>query len=64
MGMHRAREIRSESSSQSRQSLLKRKAPEDEIRLRAYQIYLARNRMPGRALDDWLQAERELQIQN
>ena len=32
----------------------------DEIRLRAYQIYEARGRQPGRDLDDWFQAEREL----
>jgi hypothetical protein len=62
--MHRAREIRSESSTQNREPVLKRKAPQEEIRLRAYQIYLSRNRMPGRALEDWLQAERELQTQN
>jgi hypothetical protein len=30
------------------------------IRRRAYQIYLERGEQPGRELDDWLQAEREL----
>jgi hypothetical protein len=35
--------------------------PEEEIRGRAYQIYLERGEQPGRDLDDWLQAERELQ---
>ena len=34
---------------------------EDEIRLRAYEIYLQRGEQPGRDLDDWLQAERELE---
>ena len=36
-------------------------AREDEIRLRAYEIYLERGEQPGRELDDWLQAERELE---
>jgi NADPH:quinone reductase-like Zn-dependent oxidoreductase len=33
---------------------------EQEIRVRAYEIYLARGAEPGRGLEDWLQAEREL----
>jgi hypothetical protein len=32
----------------------------EEIRLRAYEIYLERGGLPGAELDDWLQAEREL----
>jgi Protein of unknown function (DUF2934) len=32
----------------------------EEIRRRAYEIYLERGGQPGRDLDDWLQAEREL----
>ena len=32
----------------------------DEIRLRAYEIYLEGGGVPGRDLDDWLKAEREL----
>ena len=32
----------------------------EEIRRRAYGIYLERGEQPGRELDDWLQAEREL----
>ena len=35
-------------------------ACEEEIRRRAYEIYLERGEQPGRDLDDWLQAEREL----
>jgi hypothetical protein len=31
----------------------------EEIRRRAYEIYLERGEQPGRELDDWLQAERE-----
>jgi hypothetical protein len=33
---------------------------EEAIRCRAYELYLARGDQPGSALDDWLQAEREL----
>src|ERR1700694_41174 len=33
---------------------------EHEIRTRAYELYLARGAQPGRELEDWLQAEREL----
>jgi hypothetical protein len=33
----------------------------EEIRRRAYEIYLERNGFPGDELDDWLRAERELQ---
>ena len=35
--------------------------PGEEIRLRAYEIYLERGEQPGCDLDDWFQAERELQ---
>jgi Protein of unknown function (DUF2934) len=34
---------------------------DEQIRLRAYEIYLERGEQPGRELDDWLQAERELE---
>jgi NADPH:quinone reductase-like Zn-dependent oxidoreductase len=33
---------------------------EHEINVRAYEIYRARGAQPGRELEDWLQAEREL----
>jgi len=36
-------------------------ARDEEIRRRAYEIYLERGQQPGRDLDDWLQAERELE---
>jgi hypothetical protein len=36
-------------------------ARDEEIRLRAYEIYLERGEQPGRELDDWLQAEREFE---
>ena len=36
-------------------------AQDEEIRRRAYKIYVERGEQPGRELDDWLQAERELE---
>jgi hypothetical protein len=33
---------------------------EDEIRTRAYELYIARGAESGRELEDWLQAERDL----
>jgi len=41
--------------------LARNSAREEEIKLRAYEIYLERGEQPGRELDDWLQAERELE---
>ena len=35
-------------------------ATEDEIRARAYELYLERNCEPGHAQDDWFRAESEL----
>jgi hypothetical protein len=32
----------------------------DRIEARAYELYLARGKSDGAALDDWLNAEREL----
>ena len=34
---------------------------DEDIRRRAYEIYLERGEQPGSELDDWLQAERELE---
>ncbi len=39
---------------------LRREVTDEEIRQRAYEIYLDRGAAPGFELDDWLQAEREL----
>ena len=36
-------------------------ARDEEIRRRAYEIYLNRGEQPGREMEDWLQAERELE---
>jgi hypothetical protein len=35
-------------------------ARDEEIRRRAYEIYLERGEQPGGEVDDWLQAESEL----
>ena len=40
--------------------LLRQSTREQEIRNRAYEIYLQRGAQPGYELEDWLQAEREL----
>jgi hypothetical protein len=41
---------------------LKRPAmTEDDVRHRAYELYLKRGANPGDEVGDWLQAERELQ---
>jgi hypothetical protein len=34
---------------------------DEEIRFRAYEIFLARGEQEGNDLDDWLQAEREIE---
>ena len=33
----------------------------EKIRIRAYEIYIARDGQPGDELSDWLQAEREIE---
>jgi Protein of unknown function (DUF2934) len=38
-----------------------RRSQEEQIRARAYELYVARGGEPGHEIDDWLQAERELQ---
>ena len=35
--------------------------PLEKIRQRAYELYEARGREDGRAIDDWLQAEAEIE---
>jgi Protein of unknown function (DUF2934) len=39
---------------------LEQEARDEDIRRRAYEIYLSRGEEPGLDLDDWLQAEREI----
>jgi len=41
---------------------LRHEPSEEEIRHRAYEIYLARGAAPGDEVEDWLQAERELRL--
>ncbi len=45
---------------ETREVSVENSARDEEIRRRAYEIYLERGEQPGRELDDWLQAEREL----
>jgi DUF2934 family protein len=42
----------------------RRESTDEEIRVRAYEISLARGSAPGFELDDWLEAERELRSLN
>jgi len=51
------REVTSESSEQNARSAA---VTHEDIAQRAYALYEARGREDGHALDDWLQAEREL----
>ncbi|MGO8836304.1 MAG: DUF2934 domain-containing protein [Limisphaerales bacterium] len=50
---------------ENREAILQnRKLPSstpEQIQKRAHEIFVARGGEPGRELDDWLQAERELQ---
>ena len=48
-------------STQAEESSVGKPAGEEEIKRRAYEIYLERGEQPGRELDHWLQAERELE---
>ena len=49
----------SETAAEEREMLL-HSMRDEEIRNRAYEIYLQRGGQPGYELEDWLQAEREL----
>jgi hypothetical protein len=42
----------------------RRRGSIDNMQRRAYEIYEARGSVPGHALDDWLQAERELRAES
>jgi Protein of unknown function (DUF2934) len=55
-------ELRAASVQRQADEISARSAPSDEeIRRRAYEIYLERGGLPGDEIDDWLRAERELQ---
>jgi hypothetical protein len=45
---------------ETREPPVENPARDEEIRRRAYEIYLERGEQPGGELDDWLQAELEL----
>ena len=47
---------------QAGETLIGSAEDEERVRCRAYEICLERGGEPGHELDDWLQAERELQI--
>ena len=49
------------SAQQTDQGSVSQGPTQDQIRLRAYQLFLERGAHPGQELDDWLRAERELQ---
>jgi Protein of unknown function (DUF2934) len=49
------------SHAEARELPLENAARDGDIRCRAYEIYLERGQQPGAELDDWLQAERELE---
>ena len=40
-----------------------REPTHEQVRTRAYQLYLARGRQDGHHVEDWLQAERELRAE-
>ena len=47
-----------------KQAAVRRVPTEEEIRNRAYQMFLERGGQPGHAIDDWVAAERELSARN
>ncbi len=51
---------RKKSAGAAAQRPLQTKPAEEQIRKRAYELYLARNGGAGSELDDWLKAEQEL----
>jgi hypothetical protein len=57
---NRSSEPQATSQEETREVQLGNSSPDEEIRRRAYEIYLERGEQQGRELDDWLRAEREL----
>lgn len=60
-----AKKVRSTDPTQAETAIEKKErlphpTSEQEIRNRAYELYLLRGGQPGYELEDWLQAEREL----
>lgn len=46
---------------ESAQTSVSDSARHEEVRIRAYEIYIERHGQPGDDLSDWLQAEREVE---
>ena len=53
----------SQATSETGEASVGNAARDEDIRRRACEIYLERGEQPGRELDDWLQAERELELE-
>jgi Protein of unknown function (DUF2934) len=51
----------SSTSAETRRHSIGNESPDEEIRHRAYEIYLERGSQAGSALEDWLQAKSEIQ---
>ena len=58
--MRHSTELRQPGAEVEQRDRLPQAASEQEIRRRAYEIYLERGAQPGHELEDWLQAEHEL----
>jgi hypothetical protein len=58
----RTRRASTAAAPRARATSARRPAPpvDDQIRLRAYELYLQRNGHPADPMEDWLRAEREL----
>jgi hypothetical protein len=52
--------MKKQEASSKKQSSANHHPSYDHIATRAYEIYIARGAEPGRDLDDWLEAERQL----
>jgi len=61
--MAHATAVRTERSAKVPEPIAKSEPTFEQIRQRAYEIYLSRGEEPGDPLQDWLRAERELRSQ-
>lgn len=58
--MSQATGVKTATATKSPKQALQTQPVPEQIRQRAYEIYVSRNGAPGDELQDWLQAEREL----
>ena len=58
--MSQATGVKSASTVESSNQASQTQQTPEQIRQRAYEIYVSRNGTPGDEVQDWLQAEREL----